>query len=230
MLGFIMMGGSASLETQIHRDLPMGVEMATTRVPFHKVSYKGLLEMVDKIPEAAGILAEAHPNVIAVTSFTGSCIRGHEMVNVIQQTTGIPAIVPAPEFVKVLRRLNAKRIILVTCFTSELRMLEQVFFANHGMEVVRFVEPITIQGDDPFNVSLLDYGPIVERLKTEDYSDVDAVVVDVPTFCISRELQEELDRFIPVPILNMVRVLLWSALGYLGEPTDGLYLSRYLTD
>lgn len=39
MIGFIMMGGSASLETQIHRKLPEGVEMVTTRVPFHNVSY-----------------------------------------------------------------------------------------------------------------------------------------------------------------------------------------------
>lgn len=116
MIGFIMMGGSASLETQIHRKLPEGVEMVTTRVPFHNVSYKGLLEMVDKIPEAARLLAEARPNIIAVTSFTGSCIRGQEMVNVIQQATGIPAIVPAPEFVRVLRLIGAKRIAIATCF------------------------------------------------------------------------------------------------------------------
>lgn len=223
-----MMGGSASLETQIHRKLPEGVEMATTRVPFHNVSYKGLLEMVDKIPEAARILAEARPNVIAVTSFTGSCIRGREMVNVIQQATGIPAIVPAPEFVRVLRLIGASHIAIVTCFETELRMLERVFFHNNGIEVVRFVSTAALRETDPFQVSQIDYDLVLKQLRGVDFSGVEAVVVDLPTFFISPELQRELERFIKVPVLNMVQVLLWSTLGWLGEPTDGLYISKFL--
>ena len=112
------------------------------------------------------------------------------MVNVIQQATGIPAIVPAPEFVRVLRLIGASHIAIVTCFETELRMLERVFFHNNGIEVVRFVS--------------------------------------TATFFISPELQRELERFIKVPVLNMVQVLLWSTLGWLGEPTDGLYISKFL--
>lgn len=228
MLGFIMMGGSASLETQIHRALPEHVEMATTRVPFHNVSYKGLLEMVDRIPDAAKILAEARPSLIAVTSFTGSCIRGQEMVNVIQQTTGVPAIAPAPECVRILRRLGAKKIVMVTCFEHELRTLEQVFFSNHGIEILKFIEIEAPTGDDPFQLSRVDHQQVVDRLRREDLGAAEAVIVDIPILLFTGELQEELDRFLRVPVLNMARILLWSALERLGENTDGLYLKRFL--
>lgn len=223
-----MMGGSAVLETHFHRVLPPDVEMATTRVPFHKVSYQGLLEMMDRIPEAARILSEARPNVIAVTSFTGSCIRGSEMVNEIQQATGIPAIVPAREYVRLLKRMNARRIAIVTCFNQELRMLEQIFFRNNQIEVKQFVAPAVFQGDDPFQISQLDHDLVLRCLREEDLREVDAVAVDLPTFILRPELQRQLEEFLPIPVLTMADVLLWSSLEKVGIPTDQLYLGKFL--
>lgn len=228
MLGVIMMGGSASLETQFHRNLPETIEMATTRVPLRDVSYQGLLEMNEKIPDAARILAEARPSVIAVATFTGSCILGSEMVNTIQQTTGIPTIVPSLEFARVLRLLHAPRIALVTRFSSELRILEQVFFQNNLIDVAKVVEVPPLQEADPFEVSRIDYGVLVDKLRQADLSGVDAVLIDLPTCVIQPELERELSQFIHVPVLTLLRVLLWSALKRIGAPTEGLYLHRYL--
>lgn len=228
MLGVIMMGGSASLETQFHRNLPENIEMATTRVPLRDVSYQGLLEMNEKIPDAARILAEARPSVIAVATFTGSCIRGSEMVNAIQQTTGIPAIVPSLEFARVLHLLRARRIALVTRFSSELRILERVFFQNNLIEIAKVVEVPPLQQADPFEVSRIDYSVLMERLRQADLSGAEAVLIDLPTCVLPPELQEELDHFIHVPVLTLMRVLLWSALKVIGAPTEGLYLHRYL--
>lgn len=201
--------------------------MATTRVPFHQVSYQGLLEMTGQLPQAARILAETRPGVIAVASFTGSCLRGSEIVNMIQQATGIPTLVPALELARILNLLGAERIAMVTCFSQELRTLEQLFFKSRRIEIVKFLEAAA-QPEDPFQVSRVDDEQILEQLRREDFRGVDAVVVDLPAFVIGPELQARLDRFLRVPVLNMARVLLWSALEAAGAPTGDLYLTKLL--
>lgn len=55
-----------------------------------------------------------------------------------------------------------------------------------------------------------------------------AIVVDLPTFFISPDVQRELESFIKVPVLSMVQVLLWPTLSWLCKPTDGLYISKFL--
>ena len=55
---------------------------------------------------------------------TGSCIKGNEIINVIQQHTGIPTVVPSLEFVNALHALNAPRVALVSIFSVELNILD----------------------------------------------------------------------------------------------------------
>ena len=229
MIGFIVMGGSAAMETYWHRHLPEGEEAATTRVPFHRATYRGLMEMTDRVPEAARILAEARPGVIALSSFTGSCIRGNELVNMIQQATGIPAVVPALETVRYLRLIQAERIALVTGFEQELRMLERVFFTNHQIEIPQIVELPPFAGEDPYPISQVDYGLVLRRLRQADIRNVDAVVVDLPTFVIEGAVQDEVERLIQVPVLSMPQVLLWAALERTGASTEHLSLTKFLS-
>lgn len=228
VIGYIMMGGSASIETELHHCLPEELEMATTRVPFRNVTYNGLLEMIDRLPAAAAILAEAHPSVIAVTSFTGSCIRGREMVNQIQQATGIPAVVPAAETVRVLHELKAKRIALVTCFASELRILEELFLNEHQIEVVHtlVLEGAGIQ--DPYVLSRLGGIDVAEEICRADLPEVDAILVDLPVLCMTSQVLAVLDRYRDVPILTMNQVLLWSTFEKVGASRENLYLARFL--
>ena len=78
LIGLIVMGASASIEKEFHKNVPDQVQITTTRVPFGEVSYNGFLEVTRKCPDAAKLLMEAQPDVIAITSFLGGCIRGNE--------------------------------------------------------------------------------------------------------------------------------------------------------
>lgn len=227
MLGLITVNESSTLEDQFRRCLPEQVNMSSVHVPFHEVSYQGLVQMISHIPAAARTLAEDQPDVIAVACFTASCIRGNEIVNMVQQTVGIPAIVPSLEFVRILRLLGAKRIALVTCFASELRVMEQLFFHKNQINVVKFIETDSLQSD-PVYVNEPEYDHILDRLRQIDLSDVEALVIDLPAFDIDPNFQEKLDRFINIPVLTQLRVLLWSALEQVSAPRDGCYLSRFL--
>ena len=229
VIGCIMMGGSAGLETELHRRLPPGVQMATTRVPFHQASYQGLLEMIGHLPDAARILAEARPNVIAVTSFTGSCIRGHEIVNVIEQCTGVPTVVPALEYAALLRELGAARVALATAFRSELRILEQLFFQEQGIQVEPVIQLDSPPEADPFSFGRVDYDALTALLRQTDLGGADALLVDLPAFTMNPQVQDALSRWPGLPVLSMIEALLWAACRHIGVPRDQLSLPRLLT-
>lgn len=228
MLGLITVNEASTLEDQFRRCLPGQVNMATVHVPFREVSYQGLVEMIRHIPAAARTLAESHPDVIAVACFTASCIRGNEIVNTVQQTTGIPAIVPSLEFVRILRLLGAKRIAVVTCFASELRITEQLFFHSNQITVTKFIETDSLQSD-PVHVNDQDCDRLLKALRQTDLSGIDALVIDLPAFYIDLEFQRQLDEFISVPVLTQLRVLLWSTLERVGASREGHYLTRFLS-
>lgn len=228
IVGAIMMGGSASIESWMHRNLPEQIEMATTRVPLNEVSSKALLEMIGRLPEAARILNEAHPDVILITSFTGSCLKGQEMVNVIQQTTGVPALVPSMEFLATLERLKAKKVALITGFEPELSMLERLFFLENGIEVLWTLEVEATRDLDPFVFSEVGMRPVLDAFRQADFSDVDAVLVDMPTFMITGQVRDILRASGDAPVLSMPEVMLWSTLHRMGASREHLYLSQFL--
>ena len=97
LIGLIVMGASASIEKAFHKNVPDRVQITTTRVPFGEVSYNGFLEVTRKLPDAASLLMDAQPDVIAITNLIGGCIRGSEIINTLQQITGVPVLMPAFE-------------------------------------------------------------------------------------------------------------------------------------
>ena len=229
VIGYIMMGGSAVLETELHRHLPEDVEMATTRVPFSSVTYNGLLEMTDKLPEAARILAEARPNVIGITNFIASCFRGKEMANLVQQAVGIPVVVPSQEYVSVLNAMGIRRIVLASCFDPKLRLLEELFFDENKITVDQILELETPDRPDPFAVSRIDDLRAAETIRQAELLEAEAILVDLPTFRITPEVFAALSRYQNIPILSLAQVLLWSTFERVGAYREGLYLSRFLT-
>ena len=130
LIGLIVMGASASIEKAFHKNVPDRVQITTTRVPFGEVSYNGFLEVTRKLPDAASLLMDAQPDVIAITNLIGGCIRGSEIINTLQQITGVPVLMPAFELVRALRQIRAGRIAIVSIFSNEFSLLESMFFGT----------------------------------------------------------------------------------------------------
>ena len=228
VIGMIVMGASASVEREFHKSVPDRIPIVTTRVPLGEVTYDGLLEMTNRLPDAARILMDARPDMIVITNMTGSCIRGNEMVNTLQQTTGVPILVPPFEFVKALKLIGAKRIAIASTFARELNLAESMFFENHGIQVIRIIGIREHIDKDPYAIGYIDYEAIVETMKQYDYSDVDAVIFDHPIMNLNTGVEQELEAVLPVPFFSINQVLLYSALQRVGEPTDHLYISKFL--
>lgn len=72
VIGMIVMGASAAVESEFHKNVPDHIQIATTRVPIGEVSYDGLKTMTNALPDAARLLMETCPDMIIVTNMTGA--------------------------------------------------------------------------------------------------------------------------------------------------------------
>ena len=168
--------------------------------------------MVAQLPAAARLLLSARPRVFAIPTMTGSCIKGNEIINVIQQHTGIPTVVPSLEFVNALHALNAPRVALVSIFSVELNILEKLFFATHGIDVrhvIRIEEQI---GSEPSQLMPIDYGMYLDIIAGQMPDDAEAVVVDHPLFVLEEEQRSVYAERLGRPILFTNEILLDAAL------------------
>lgn len=228
VIGLITMSASEAMERGYYKMAPEGVDIAVSRVPFRELSYDGLISMIGKLPETAQALMEARPSVIAFPSFTANVIKGNEIVNLLQQTTGVPLLVPTQEYLKVFRELGISKIGILSVHSSELLMLEKAFFSMNGISVERVVQVEELVNVDPYQISDIPVELLVEKALQADFSNVDAVVFDNSYFNFSRHIAS-MDEVIGRPILSLNSVLMRAALKFIGAPTSHLFISKYLT-
>ena len=210
VIGLVTMGNSALIEHYFHLHAPGDILVTSTRVPFREVSRAGMEEMISHLPAAASLLHDANPSVLVIPNFTASCLMGQEMINVLQQTVGIPVVVPGKAYINVLRRNNCKSLAILSSFSLELNMAERIFFERNGIHITR-IEPLT------HNFALLpnetvELDPDILRagIQTLHPLAADAVLIDSPLFFPTSELEAALS--LNVPLLSMCPILLDEAI------------------
>ena len=224
-------GPSPEAEREFHKFSDGKVSVLTTRIPFDRMTSSGLSDMLEKLPLAVESIVAGRPELVAINSFTGSCLKGPEMINTVQQLTGSPAIVPAIEMAKYLIAMGAKRIALASAFGKEYNLLEQIFFGSQNIEITKIV-PIPTGSDffqiqDPYLISRISPMTVVEHVRNADLSGVDALVLDSPTFTLD-DMIDNFETFLKIPVLSTNQVLLYSAFRHVGVSVDNLVVAQYL--
>lgn len=227
-IGLIVMSASAKIEREFHQTAPENIDVVVSRVPFHNLSYDGLMSMISKMPETAATLMEARPYVIVIPSFTASTIKGTEIVNLLQQATGIPVLVPALEYLNVFKELGISKIGIVSVHSSELILVEKAFFGAHNIQVAQVVQVERKIDVDPYLISSIPVERLVKATLEADFSQVDAVIFDNSYFDLQPHL-ELLDAAIGRPVLLPNSVLMRAALKLIGAPTGHLPISKYFS-
>lgn len=212
VIGLIVMGASAGIEREFHRRVPDDIGIVTTRVPFEDISEQGLLKMIEKLPEASLLLLEAKPDVIVVTSASGSYMKSEEIINTIQQTTGVPVIIPSMEYVKILKSIHAGKIAIISTLGQELQLLERMFYHNRNISVDKIISVEGVKTYDPYSVRNLDKESILEKIKETEFSDMEAVIFDHPLINLNSSWGTEVKKYIKIPMLSLIDVLIESAL------------------
>lgn len=206
--------------------MPENVKVVMSSAPMKEVSYTSLMQFLDAIPSAADKIVDQNPDMLIVPSMTGSCIRGYEIVNVLEKYSGLPVIVPALEFKNALKELGKSNIAIISALGVELGLLEQLFFRNHDIQVVNIVSIFDNESGNRELIDTIDSKLILEGVKQADFTDVEAVIFDSPTYRL-RPIIEELKKIIKVPMLSVNQILIRSTLKRLGLPTGDLPISRY---
>lgn len=119
---------------------PDGVITVCARYLIERVTVPDLENMMSQVDRAACEVASAKVNVIAQCGTPGIFIRGHgydrEVIDRIQNLTGIPATTMMTSVVESLTRLGAKRLAVATAYTEDLNELLRAFLEASGFEVL----------------------------------------------------------------------------------------------
>lgn len=226
-IGLITMGNSASIERGFHDTVPKDIGVVTTRIPFQLISRAALLEMLENIPGTVRLLMQARPDVIVIPSASGSYLKGNEIVNTIHQISGLPVVIPSQQYSKLLKKIDATRIMLISSFTVELSMLAEVYFDSCGITVADTIHIGNLSNIDPYFIAI-DHRQVLEKVSKCDFSGVDAVIFDNPDFRFHPDILSVLEQYIKIPMFNLAQIMLFGALESIGESTDHLYIAKFL--
>ncbi|NBQ74624.1 MAG: arylmalonate decarboxylase [Acetobacteraceae bacterium] len=131
--------GNAICEAELHAMLPPGVVALITRLELRGSSEAELAKMLNRLEEAAGLLADARPALLgfhctAVSTFAPD--RAAEIPARIAKASGLPAVTTADAILAALGALGAKRILLTTPYIAAVHEREIAFLAAHGCAVM----------------------------------------------------------------------------------------------
>ena len=138
-IGLMVPSGNAICEAELHAMLPPGVVALITRLELRGSSEAELAKMLNRLEEAAGLLADARPALLgfhctAVSTFAPD--RAAEIPARIAKASGLPAVTTADAILAALGALGAKRILLTTPYIAAVHEREIAFLAAHGCTVM----------------------------------------------------------------------------------------------
>ena len=138
-IGLMVPSGNAICEAELHAMLPPGVVALITRLELRGSSEAELAKMLNRLEEAAGLLADARPALLgfhctAVSTFAPE--RAAEIPARITKASGLPAVTTADAILAALGALGAKRILLTTPYIPAVHEREIAFLAAHGCAVM----------------------------------------------------------------------------------------------
>ncbi len=229
LIGLIEPTTTPVAEHEFHKFLPPKVWLATWRVPFFQLTQSALDDMVTNIANSTQIISGVPMDLLIVNSMTGTCLRGPELRNILQQKTGLPTVTAAQAVLQVLKKRHWNSMSILSNFNPELIFVERVFFNSRSVKVnvISCRKQQTVIGYDVADAGILDKNTIFQVLREGDFSKTDILFFDAPFFDLTDDWQE-IEQIVQKPILSVNQVTLYVALKTLGLPTGHLPVSKYL--
>jgi maleate isomerase len=138
-IGMILPSGNILAESQIRDMVPATAELHVTRLRLTGSSDADLDGMLTDLSQAASLVADTRPDLIAFNCTAVSTRRpgsDSEIAERIERETGYPAITTGTALIEGLRALNARKIVLVTPYIDAVVARETAFFEWHGVKVL----------------------------------------------------------------------------------------------
>ncbi|HZW56847.1 MAG TPA: aspartate/glutamate racemase family protein [Nitrososphaerales archaeon] len=117
---------------------PPEVAVHVTRIKWTKEDKQQLLAMENYLADTSLLLASARVDLILFNCTTCSLVKGYgydrKLIDLIEKTTGIPAMTTATAAVLALNHLGLRNITLLTAYPQEMNDIEAQFLNDHGIK------------------------------------------------------------------------------------------------
>lgn len=140
-VGLLIPSVNATMEPEFNRFLPEGISVYTARMMIDELTLKGLFKMEEEIGRAAKQVKGVGPDLIIFGCTSGSLIKGsthnEEIIRLIEDLTGIPAITTSQAVLTCLNQLGIRKVAVATPYIDAINQKEKAFLEENEIEVLK---------------------------------------------------------------------------------------------
>ncbi len=210
-IGMILPSSNQVAEPEMPSMLPDGVGLHATRLKLRGGGREEELRMIEKVEEAAELLADADVDIIAfhctgVTTLTPE--MPGDLKRRIHAASGKRAVVTSDAVLAALKCFSAKRIVLISPYGQETNDDEVAFFGHNGIQVVHEFG-LGLKNGAEF--SAVDPQTWYRLGIAHRQDNVDAYFFSCAT-ARAAPMIETLERDLKTPVITSNQVMMWHTL------------------
>jgi maleate isomerase len=219
-IGLLLPSSNTTMEPEFYAMAPEGITIHTTRLHLHSVTVAGLENMAKHSITAAELLSTAAVDIIVYGCTSGSLLKGlrwdQNLVNKIQDVTGIPTITTARAVVTAIKEIEATRISVVTPYIDELNKLEKKFLEANGFHVTN-IKGLGLK--DNLKIGKVPYETIIRLIEDPLFSD--CLFISCTNLSIVKSITDLESRY-NIPVITSNQASMWLALKSIYDnPVEG---------
>ena len=227
-IGIVVSPPNTVCEIEFNAMSPEGVTVHASRM--RRVTEPGELTVEalrttnDDLERATAGLKPVRPNVVAFAHTLGSMVDGpgydKEIVRVMEQAAGCPAVTTSIALLEVLEELQIQRLAIVAPYAPELISIE-LDYLKQAVPNLAVVAEISVGVKTGFAIGELPPESAYEAARQADSPDAQAVFMS-GTNWLSSAVLDVLEADLGKPVFGANQITLWACLKRLGvRATDG---------
>lgn len=229
-IGMLLPSVNRAAEPEVSALMPEGVSLHTTRLKLTGSSREDLLAMTEKVEEGAALLGDAGVDLIvfhctAVSTFDltmEGCLKER-----IEKASGKPATATSAALISAFRKLEARKIVLISPYIKATNEREIAFLGHHQITVLH---DIGLEISEGSRMGLVDPGEWYRTAMANRRDETDAYFLSC-TAIRTAPIIEALESDLGKPVVTSNQAMAWHCLRTAGIrdsiPGYGTLLSRF---
>jgi maleate cis-trans isomerase len=206
-VGLIIPSVNTFSEPQFNRFAPEGLGIHVARARVAGEWKRPLPELKEEIATASKLLSDVKPDAIVFHCTDTSMTQGPQgegkILDIVQDSTGIPAMATSRLVLEALQKLGMKKVVLLTPYKSNKAVID--YLTASGIEVVRDIamklEPLAFGSVTPAQWA--------QMANEIDGADADGVFLSC-TNTTQIEAIEDIEKMLGKPVVNSNQAVLWG--------------------
>lgn len=211
-IGLIYPAPGWVMEAEFNKMSPDGVITCATRISLHETNEEGLSQIGNEAIKAAKLLSQAPVDIIALGCTSGSFMGGaqydKEVIEKMEESSGLQCITTSSSVVDALRKLGVKKIAVATPYIEEVYMKGKAFLEESGF-IVTDIKGLDLLYDRDIDSQSLER--VYKLAKDVDTEDAEAVVI-LCTGIRSIGIIDYLEKDLNKPVISAIQATFWNSI------------------